>query len=96
MAIANINKAFASYTILSFTLLQLLSGSLKIDYITWLKSPLSLNPERTWLHLSRRCDFQDDAKLSMPEIAMVAAITKVMKKRKETARVVNVNVNLNE
>ncbi|XP_037950079.1 uncharacterized protein LOC119681077 [Teleopsis dalmanni] len=62
---------------------QLLTGSLKIDYVTWLQTPLSLNPERTWLHLARRCDFQEDAKLSMPEVAMVAGITKIMKRRKE-------------
>ncbi|XP_059216379.1 uncharacterized protein LOC106093356 isoform X1 [Stomoxys calcitrans] len=61
---------------------QLLTGSLKIDYITWLQTPISLNPERAWLHLSRRCDFQENAKLAMPEVAMVASITKAMKKRK--------------
>lgn len=61
---------------------QLLTGSLKIDYVTWLQTPISLNPERAWLHLSRRCDFQEDAKLTMPEVAMVASITKIMKKRK--------------
>ncbi|XP_017126773.1 uncharacterized protein LOC108145722 isoform X1 [Drosophila elegans] len=62
---------------------QLLTGSLKIDYVSWLQMPLSLNPERTWLHLTRRCDFQEDAKLSLPEVAMVAGITKIMKRRKE-------------
>uniref|UniRef100_A0A1A9WGB6 Uncharacterized protein n=1 Tax=Glossina brevipalpis TaxID=37001 RepID=A0A1A9WGB6_9MUSC len=61
---------------------QLLTGSLKIDYVTWLQTPLSLNAERAWLQLSRRCDFQEDAKLTMPEIAMVANISKIMKKRK--------------
>lgn len=62
---------------------QLLTGSMKIDYVSWLQMPLSLNPERTWLHLTRRCDFQDDAKLALPEVAMVAGITKIMKRRKE-------------
>ncbi|KAM7356914.1 uncharacterized protein ACRADG_002479 isoform 2-T2 [Cochliomyia hominivorax] len=61
---------------------QLLTGSLKIEYVTWLQTPLSLNPERAWLHLTRRCDFQEDAKLTMPEVAMVASIQKIMKKRK--------------
>ncbi|EDW76750.1 uncharacterized protein Dwil_GK20182 [Drosophila willistoni] len=62
---------------------QLLTGSLKIDYISWLQMPLSLNPERAWLHLTRRCDFQEDAKLALPELAMVAGINKIMKRRKE-------------
>lgn len=62
---------------------QLLTGSLKIDYVSWLQMPLSLNPERTWLHLTRRCDFQEDAKLALPEVAMVAGISKIMKRRKE-------------
>ncbi|XP_075163456.1 uncharacterized protein LOC142236091 [Haematobia irritans] len=61
---------------------QLLTGALKIDYVTWLQTPISLNPERAWLQLSRRCDFQENAKLAMPEVAMVASITKIMKKRK--------------
>ncbi|XP_036336658.1 uncharacterized protein LOC118746827 [Rhagoletis pomonella] len=61
---------------------QLLSGGLTIDYITWLQTPLSLNTERAWLHLSRRCDFQEDSKLRMPEVTMVAGITQVMKKLK--------------
>ncbi|XP_037890187.1 uncharacterized protein LOC119637868 [Glossina fuscipes] len=65
---------------------QLLTDSLKIDYVTWLQTPLSLNVERAWLQLSRRRDFQEDAKLTMPEIAMVANITKIMKKRKNYAK----------
>ncbi|CAD7004473.1 unnamed protein product [Ceratitis capitata] len=66
----------------SHTFDQLLSGVLSIDYITWLQTPLSLNTERAWLHLSRRCDFQEDSKLRMPEVTMVAGITQVMKKLK--------------
>ncbi|XP_014094985.1 uncharacterized protein [Bactrocera oleae] len=66
----------------SHTFDQLLSGVLNIDYITWLQTPLSLNAERAWLHLSRRCDFQEDSKLRMPEVTMVAGITQVMKKMK--------------
>ncbi|XP_067647757.1 uncharacterized protein [Eurosta solidaginis] len=66
----------------SHTFDQLLSGVLSIDYITWLQTPLSLNTERAWLHLSRRCDFQEDSKLRMPEFTMVAGITQVMKKAK--------------
>ncbi|XP_018785482.1 PREDICTED: uncharacterized protein LOC108966843 [Bactrocera latifrons] len=66
----------------SHTFDQLLSGVLNIDYITWLQTPLSLNAERAWLHLSRRCDFQEDSKLRMPEVTMVAGITQVMKRMK--------------
>lgn len=33
------------------------------------------------MQLSRRCDFQDDCKLGIPEVAMVATIVKAMKKK---------------
>uniref|UniRef100_A0A1A9ZA38 Uncharacterized protein n=1 Tax=Glossina pallidipes TaxID=7398 RepID=A0A1A9ZA38_GLOPL len=65
---------------------QLLTDSLKIDYVAWLQTPLSLNVERAWLQLSRRRDFQEGAKLTMPEITMVANITKIMKKRKNNGK----------
>lgn len=58
---------------------QLLTGSLKIDYLQWMQSPLSLNVDRCWLHLSRRFEFQENAKLSMADAAMVATITKSVK-----------------
>lgn len=58
---------------------QLLTGSLKIDYLQWMQTPLSLNVDRCWLHLSRRFEFQENAKLSMADAAMVATITKSVK-----------------
>ncbi|XP_055846207.1 uncharacterized protein LOC129912111 [Episyrphus balteatus] len=62
---------------------QLLTGSLRIDYSMWLQTPISLNTERAWLHIERRTDFQPEEKLALPEVTMVAAITKLLKKKKD-------------
>ncbi|XP_037905306.1 uncharacterized protein LOC119647992 isoform X2 [Hermetia illucens] len=58
---------------------QLLTGGCKIDYLSWLQTPLSLTPERAWLQISQRSEFQEGSKLSIHETAMVAFITNIMK-----------------
>ncbi|XP_055911935.1 uncharacterized protein LOC129945964 [Eupeodes corollae] len=63
---------------------QLLTGSLKIDYSSWLQTPISLNTERARLQIERRTDFQPEEKLPPPEAAMVAEITNMLKKKKDS------------
>ncbi|XP_055373568.1 uncharacterized protein LOC129606945 [Condylostylus longicornis] len=58
---------------------QLLTGGLKIDYALWLSMPMSLTPERAWIQISHRSEFQENTKLPLHDAAMVAGITSNLK-----------------
>lgn len=58
---------------------QLLTGSLRVDYNSWLQTPISMTMERAWLQISQRCDFQENAKLSIHEAVMVAFVQSQLK-----------------
>lgn len=54
----------------------LLTDNVRIDYGHWLHTPLGMTPERVWLQISKRHEFQSTAKLNLHDTAMVAFITK--------------------
>ena len=58
---------------------QLLTGQLSVDYMAWLQTPMSLTPERAWLQVCQRHDFQENAKLSVHEALMVQSVTTQLK-----------------
>lgn len=59
---------------------QLLTGKLNIDYMNWLQTPMSLTPERAWLQVSQRHEFQENVQLSAHEALMVQSVTSQLKK----------------
>lgn len=59
---------------------QLLTGKLNVDYMNWLQTPMSLTPERAWLQVSQRFEFQDNCQLSTHEQLMVQSVTSQLKK----------------
>ena len=58
---------------------QLLTGHLNIDYTMWYQTPMSMTPERAWLQVSKRWEFQENAKLTVHEALMVSSITTQLK-----------------
>uniref|UniRef100_A0A1B0DML4 Uncharacterized protein n=1 Tax=Phlebotomus papatasi TaxID=29031 RepID=A0A1B0DML4_PHLPP len=58
---------------------QLLTGGLRIDYGSWLQTPMSMNVERAWLQISQRFEFKEGSKLSLHDTTMVAFITSQLK-----------------
>lgn len=58
---------------------QLLTGSAKIDYNTWLQTPLSVMPDRAWHQVSQRYEFQSNTALNIHDTVMVAYISTEMK-----------------
>lgn len=59
---------------------QLLTGKLNLDYMAWLQTPMSLTPERAWLQVSQRQEFQENVQLSAHEALMVQSVTTQLKK----------------
>lgn len=53
---------------------QLLTSALRIDYGRWLQTPLSLTPDRAWLQISKRPEFQESVRLSVQDAVMVASV----------------------
>lgn len=58
---------------------QLLTGKLNLDYMAWLQTPMSLTPERAWLQVCQRHEFQENAQLSVHEALMVTSVTSQLK-----------------
>lgn len=58
---------------------QLLTGTLNVDYMGWLQTPMSLTAERAWLQVSQRFEFQENVELSPHETLMVQSITEQLK-----------------
>lgn len=54
----------------------LLTDNVRIDYNYWLQTALGCTPERVWLQVSKRFEFQKSVKLNLHDTAMVAFITK--------------------
>lgn len=54
----------------------LLTDNVRIDYNYWLQAALGVTPERTWLQISKRFEFQSTTKLNLHDTAMVAFISK--------------------
>lgn len=59
---------------------QLLTGKLNIDFMAWLQTPMSLTPERAWLQVCQRHEFQENVQLSAHEALMVQSVTSQLKK----------------
>lgn len=59
---------------------QLLTGKLNLDYMAWLQTPMSLTPERAWLQVCQRHEFQENVQLSAHEALMVQSVTSQLKK----------------
>lgn len=57
----------------------LLTDNIRVDYSHWLQTALGVTPERCWLQVSKRFEFQSDAKLNLHDTAMVAFISKNLK-----------------
>lgn len=53
---------------------QLLTTAMRIDYARWLQTPMSMTPERAWLQIGKRPEFQDGVRLSVQDTVMVAAV----------------------
>ncbi|XP_063706631.1 uncharacterized protein LOC134835643 [Culicoides brevitarsis] len=58
---------------------QLLTGNLKIDYTNWFQTPMSMTPDRAWLQVKMRWEFQENAQLNALDSQMVAYITSQLK-----------------
>lgn len=58
---------------------QLLTGTLNVDYMGWLQTPMSMTAERAWLQVSQRFEFQENEELSAHEQLMVQSITNQLK-----------------
>lgn len=58
---------------------QLLTGQLNVDYMHWLQTPMTLTPERAWLQVSQRYEFQENVQLSAHEQIMVQSVTTQLK-----------------
>lgn len=54
---------------------QFLTGSLKVDWNTWFQTPMSMSPDRAWLQVSKRWEFQENAEMNVHDAQMVAYIT---------------------
>lgn len=52
-----------------------MTGGLRVDYNHWLQTPMSITPERAWLQISQRYEFQENVKLSVQDTVMVASVT---------------------
>lgn len=59
--------------------LKLLTGSLRIDYTSWLQMPLSLSRSKMWLQVSKRYEFQENIKPSIQDTVMIAFIVSQLK-----------------
>jgi protein KIAA0825 len=59
---------------------QWLTGKLNIDFMAWLQTPMSLTPERAWLQVCQRHEFQENVQLSAHEALMVQSVTSQLKK----------------
>lgn len=59
---------------------QLLTGKMNVDFMGWLQTPMSLTPERAWLQVSQRYEFQENVQLSAHEALMVQSVTAQLKK----------------
>lgn len=59
---------------------QFLIGDLKIDYTNWFQTPMSMTPDRAWLQVKQRWEFQENAQLPQEDAAMVAYIVSQLKK----------------
>jgi len=59
---------------------QLLTGQMNVDYMNWLQTPMSLTPERAWLQISQRFEFQENVQLSAHEQLMVQSVTAQLKR----------------
>lgn len=57
----------------------LLTDNVRIDYNYLLQSALLVTPERAWLQVSKRYEFQSGTKLNLHDTSMVAFITKNLK-----------------
>lgn len=57
----------------------LLTDNIRVDYNKWLQMPLSITPERAWLQISKRYEFQDNVKLNLHDTAMIAYIANQFK-----------------
>lgn len=57
----------------------LLTDNVRVDYNYWLQTALGVTPERVWLQVSKRFEFQSEAKLNLHDTAMVAFISKNLK-----------------
>ncbi|XP_055315065.1 uncharacterized protein LOC129575443 [Sitodiplosis mosellana] len=58
---------------------QLLTGSLRIDYTSWLQMPLSLSRSKMWMQVSKRYEFQENTKPSIQDTVMIAFIVSQLK-----------------
>ena len=60
---------------------QLLTGQLNVDYMYWLQQQsMSLTPERAWLQVTQRYEFQENVQLSSHEQLMVESVTAQLKR----------------
>lgn len=59
---------------------QLLTGKMNLDYMAWLQTPMSLTPERAWLQVCQRHEFQENVQLSAHEALMVQSVMSQLKK----------------
>lgn len=57
----------------------LLTDNVRIDYNYWLQTALGVTPERVWLQVSKRFEFQNTTQLNLHDTAMVAFISKSLK-----------------
>lgn len=57
----------------------LLTDNVRVDYNYWLQTALGVTPERVWLQVSKRFEFQSETKLNLHDTAMVAFISKNLK-----------------
>lgn len=58
---------------------KLLTGSLRIDYASWLQMSLGLNRSKMWMQVSKRHEFQENTKPSIQDTVMIAFITSQLK-----------------
>lgn len=57
----------------------LLTNPRIVEYNYWLQMALGVTPERAWIQVSKRFEFQPSAKLNLHDTAMVAFISKSLR-----------------
>lgn len=57
----------------------LLTDNVRVEYNRWLQMPLSITPDRAWLQISKRFEFQENVKTNIYDTAMTAYITSQFK-----------------
>lgn len=58
---------------------KLLTGSLRIDYASWLQMPLGLSKSKMWMQVLKRYEFQENTKISIQDTVMIAFIVSQLK-----------------